>query len=103
RTVAGVKVGDRPADTRVALEDAGYMGTRISNDAGTESGTLHNVPSMKMDVRVMDGGPKHPPRVPVTREGNPRQPVSPENGKNFGNIPKGEQRTGSHIYYREKP
>ncbi|TFZ46790.1 RHS repeat-associated core domain-containing protein [Stenotrophomonas maltophilia] len=103
RTVAGVKVGDRPADTRVALEDAGYMGTRISNDAGTESGTLHNVPSMKMDVRVMDGGPKHPPRVSVTREGNPRQPVSPENGKNFGNIPKGEQRTGSHIYYREKP
>jgi RHS repeat-associated protein len=102
RTVAGVKVGDRPADTRAALEDAGYMGARISNDAGTESGTLHNVPSMKMDVRVMDGGPKHPPRISVTREGNPRQPVNPENGKNFGNIPKGEQRTGSHIYYREK-
>lgn len=103
RTVAGVKVGDKPADTRTALEDAGYMGTRILNDAGTESGTLHNVSSMKMDVRVMDGGPKHPPRISVTREGNPRQPVNPENGKNFGNIPKGEQRTGSHIYYREKP
>lgn len=102
RTVAGVKVGDRPADTRAALEDAGYMGTRISNDAGTESGTLHNVPSMKMDVRVMDGGPKHPPRVWVTREGTPRQPVIPENGKNFGGIPKGEQCTGSHIYYRDK-
>ena len=103
RTVAGVKVGDSPADTRLALEEAGFMGTRISNEAGTESGTLHNVPSMKMDVRVMDGGPKHSPRISVTREGNPRQPVNPENGKDFGNIPKGEQRTGSHIYYREKP
>ncbi len=103
RTVAGVKVGDSPADTRLALEEAGFMGTRISNEAGTESGTLHNVPSMKMDVSVMDGGPKHSPRISVTREGNPRQPVNPENGKNFGNISKGEQRTGSHIYYREKP
>ncbi len=101
-TVAGVKVGDGPADTRAALDGAGYKGTPITNDAGTETGTLHNVPSMKMDVRVMDGGPKHPPRVSVTREGNPRQPVNPENGKNFGNIPKAEQRTGSHIYYRER-
>ena len=100
--VAGVKVGSGPADTRTALDRAGYKGTQITNDAGTETGTLHNVPSMKMDVRVMDGGPKHPPRVSVTREGNPRQPVNPENGKNFGNIPKAEQRTGSHIYYREK-
>ena len=100
--MAGVKVGDRPSDTRAALEDAGYKGTRISNDSATESGTLHNVPEMKMDVRVMDGGPKHAPRVSATRQGHPRQPVNPENGKNFGNIPKGEQRTGSHIYYREK-
>ncbi len=101
-TVAGVKVGGGPADTRTALDGAGYKGAPITNEAGTETGTLHNVPSMKMDVRVMDGGPKHPPRVSVTREGNPRQPVNPENGKNFGNIPKAEQRTGSHIYYREK-
>ncbi len=101
-TVAGVKIGDRPSETRAALEGAGYKGVRISNNSGTESGTLHNVPGMRMDVRVMDGGQRHAPRVVTTRQGNPRQPVNPQNGKNFGNIPKGEQRTGSHIYYREK-
>ncbi|NWF34671.1 RHS repeat-associated core domain-containing protein [Stenotrophomonas sp. SAM-B] len=101
-TVGGVRVGNSPADTRSALEGAGHKGVKISNDSGTESGTLHNVPSMKMDVRVMDGGPKHEPRVSVTREGHPRQPVNPENGRNFGNIPRAEQRTGSHIFYRKK-
>lgn len=101
-SVGGVRAGSSPAETRSALEAAGYAGKKISNKSGTESGTLHNVPSMKMDVRVMDGGPNHAPRVSVTRQGNPRQPVNPENGKNFGNISKGEQRTGSHIYYRDK-
>ncbi len=69
----------------------------------TRMGNPGFVPFMKMDVSVMDGGPKHPPGISVAREGYSRQSVNPENGKNFGNIPKGEQRTGSHIYHREKP
>lgn len=100
--VGGVRVGNSPSQTRTALERAGYGGQKISNKSGTETGTLHTISSMKMDVRVMDGGPRHPPRVSVTRQGNPGQGVNPENGKNFGNLSRGEQRTGSHIYYREK-
>lgn len=100
-SVGGVQIGRTPSEARVALEKAGYEGRRISNESGTESGTLHNVPKMKMDVRVMDGGPKHGPRVVTTRQGT-NQPVNPANGRNLGNIPRGEQRTGSHIRFREK-
>jgi len=99
--VAGISVGRNPGEARAALEAAGHGGRRISNDAGTETGTLHNIRDMKMDVRVMDGGPKHPARIVTTREGT-RQPVNPANGRNFGNIPRGEQRTGSHIVFRER-
>ena len=95
-TVAGVQVGKTPSETRAALEKAGYEGTPISNPSGTETGTLHNVPGMKMDVRVMNGGPKHEPRVVTNRQGT-SQPVNPENGRNFGNIPKAEQNAKSHI------
>jgi len=94
--VAGVRVGKTPSETRAALEKAGHEGTPISNPAGTETGTLHNVPSMKMDVRVMDGGPRHGPRVVTTVQGT-RQPVNPADGKNLGNIPKAEQREINHI------
>lgn len=94
--VAGVRVGKTPSETRAALEKAGHEGTPISNSAGTETGTLHNVPSMKMDVRVMDGGPRHGPRVVTTVQGT-RQPVNPADGKNLGNIPKAEQRKINHI------
>jgi RHS repeat-associated protein len=95
-TVAGVQVGKTPSETRKALEQAGHAGQQVSNKAGTETGTLHNVPSMKMDVRVMNGGPKHSPRVVTTAQGT-RQPVNPANGKNFGNIPKAQQLDKSHI------
>ena len=95
--VGGVRVGNSPSQTRTALERAGYGGQKNSNKSGIETGTLHTISSMKMDVRVMDGGPRHPPRVSVTRQSNPGQGVNPENGKNFGNLSRGEQRTGSHI------
>jgi hypothetical protein len=75
-------------------------GKEVQNHSGTESGTLHNVPGMKMDIRVMDGGPAHPPRVVTSRQGTP-QPVDPATGKNFGNFPKAEQRASSHINFKE--
>jgi RHS repeat-associated protein len=95
-TVAGVRVGKTPSETRAALEKAGHEGKPISNPSETETGTLHNVPGMKMDVRVMNGGPKHEPRVVTTVQGT-RQPVNPTDGKNFGNIPKAQQLEKSHI------
>jgi len=51
---------------------------------------------MKMDIRVMDGGPVHPTRGVMSRQGT-SQPVNPSNGRNFGNAPKAEQRATSHI------
>ena len=71
-------------------------GTAVKNASGTESGTIHNVSAMKMDIRVMDGGPVHPTRAVMSRQGT-SQPVNPSNGRNFGNAPKAEQRATSHI------
>ena len=92
----GAVVPNSPAGARRSLESAGFEGRRVSNPSGTEAGTVHNVPGMKMDVRVMDGGPSHPSRVVTTRQGT-SQPVNPSNGSNFGNVPKAEQRARSHI------
>lgn len=95
-TVAGVRVGKTPSETRAALEKAGHEGRPISNPSGTETGTLHNVPNMKMDVRVMNGGPKHEPRVVTAVQGT-RQPANPVDGKNMGNITKVKQLEKNHI------
>jgi RHS repeat-associated protein len=95
-TADGAVVHNSTSGVRNSLEDAGMSGTTVTNKAGTESGTIHNVPEMKMDVRVMDGGPNHPPRVVTSREGS-SQAVNPANGSNFGNVPKTEQRARSHI------
>ncbi len=53
-----------------------------------------------MDVRVMDGGPNHPPRVVTTHEKNQNQSVNPNTGKNFGNMSRDEQRSRSHMYFQ---
>jgi RHS repeat-associated protein len=95
-TADGAVVHNSTSGVRNSLEDAGMSGTTVTNKAGTESGTIHNVPEMKMDVRVMDGGPNHPPRVVTSRKGS-SQAVNPANGSNFGNVPKTEQRARSHI------
>ncbi|MET1219071.1 MAG: RHS repeat-associated core domain-containing protein [Glaciecola sp.] len=92
----GAVVRNSTSAVRESLEGAGMSGTAVTNKAGTEAGTIHNVPDMKMDVRVMDGGPNHPPRVVTSRQGS-SQPVNPANGKNFGNMKKAEQRAKSHL------
>ncbi len=95
----GAVVPNSPSAARQSLDSAGFGGKKISNPSGTETGTIHNIPGMKMDVRVMNGGPKHPSRVVTTRQGT-RQPVNPANGSNFGNVPKAEQRARSHIPFQ---
>lgn len=85
-----------PEKVRAALEGAGFQGTAAQKTA--ETGTIHNIPGMKMDIRVMNGGANHPARVVTSRQGT-SQPVNPVNGKNFGNVPKSEQNARSHIVF----
>jgi len=92
----GAVVHSSPDKVRQSLEGAGMSGKPITNPRGTETGTLHNAPDKKMDIRVQDGGPNHPPRVVTTRQGT-NQPVNPATGENFGNIPRADQRQRSHI------
>ena len=94
----GAVAHSSPERVRASLEGAGFQGRTVQNAAGTETGTVHNIPGMKMDVRVMDGGPHHPARVVTSRQGTP-QLVNPANGSNFGNVPKKEQRERSHIVF----
>jgi RHS repeat-associated protein len=94
----GAVVHNSPEKVRSSLDSAGLQNRSVQNPAGTETGTVHNIPDMKMDARVMDGGPNHPARVVTSRQGT-SQPVNPANGSNFGNIPKVEQRERSHISF----
>ncbi len=94
----GAVVHSSPEEVRASLDGAGLQGKSVANAAGTEAGTIHNIPEKKMDARVMNGGPNHPPRVVVSRQGT-SQPVNPANGANFGNVPKIEQRERSHIVF----
>jgi len=94
----GAVVHSSPEKVRASLEGAGFQGKAVKNEAGTETGTIHNIPGMRMDARVMDGGPTHDPRVVTNRQGT-RQPVNPTNCKNFGNVPKVEQQERSHIKF----
>ncbi len=65
--------------------------------SGVEAGTLHQSVAQNTDIRIMDGGPNHPPRAVTTRTGNSGQNVNAADGKNFGNVSKQEQRQRSHI------
>jgi len=96
----GAVVPNSPEGARRSLDGAGHEGDPITNTAGTETGTLHNVPDMRMDVRVMDGGPHHSARVTTAREGT-SQPVNPSSGSNFGNVSRTEQRERSHIEFTD--
>ena len=94
----GAVVHSSPDKVRASLESAGFEGKGVKNAAGTETGTVHNIPGMNMDARVMNGGANHPARVVTTRQGT-KQPVNPANGSNFGNVSKSEQRERSHIVF----
>lgn len=94
----GAVVHTSPARVRESLEGAGFPGRSVRNPSGTETGTVHNVPGMRMDIRVMDGGPNHPARAVTSRQGT-SQPVNPANGSNLGNVPRSEQRARSHIVF----
>ena len=95
--IGGVEVStSSAAAARGSLEKAGFPG-RVAEKAGvTEAGTIHNMPGFKMDVRVMDGGSKHPPRIVTNRQGS-SQGVNPVNGKNFGNIGNAAEKAKSHF------
>lgn len=101
--VAGIKMEPTVTGARTALESAGHPGEPITNKSGSETGTLHNIPRLKTDVRVMDGGPNHSGRIVTTRQGT-SQAVHPETGKNIsGNLSKSEQNAINHIPLRDKP
>ena len=81
---------------RNSLEKAGFPGRATTNKSGTEAGTIHNMPGKKMDVRVMDGGPKHPPRIVTNIQGS-SQGANPATGKNLGNIGKAAEKAKTHF------
>jgi RHS repeat-associated protein len=96
-TPDGTAVRATPSGARSDLEGAGFQGTPTKQTS--ETGTMHtNVPGADgpMDVRVMDGGASHPPRVVTTRAGT-NDPVRPS-GQQFPNgTPKQQRRDESHI------
>jgi RHS repeat-associated protein len=95
----GTAIHNSPDAVRNSLEGAGFSGQAITNKAGTETGTLHNVPDMKMDIRVMDGGPAHPPRVVTNQQGTSSM-VDSATGRPFRNdVPKPERIERSHIRF----
>ncbi|UOG43613.1 hypothetical protein [Leptospira noguchii] len=82
-----------------SLSKAGFT-TKERDPNKKESGTIFNIPEKKMDVRIMDGGPNHPPRVVTTKE-NTNMSVNPNTGKNYpGNIKGDEQKSRSHMYFQ---
>jgi hypothetical protein len=102
-TVMGLPVGRTPAQGRANLEAAGYPGKATTNKTGTETGTIHHVPEHGVDVRVMDGGPRHGPRIVTSRKESGRDYVQASDGQRFKDgTPQYERRAGSHIYYKTK-
>jgi len=95
-TKDGVAVHSKAADVRQSLEGAGFPGAASTQTA--ESGTLHTVPGADgpMEVRVMDGGSHHPPRVVTSRPGT-SDPVRPDGSRFRNNETKAERRACSHI------
>lgn len=95
----GTVMHSSPEQVRASLEGAGFKGEAITNKAGTETGTKHNVPDMKMDVRVMNGGPNHAPRAVTNQQGTSSM-VDSATGKPFKNdVPKPERVERSHIKF----
>ncbi|WP_081396470.1 RHS repeat domain-containing protein [Leptospira santarosai] len=95
----GAVMHNSPGKVKDSLSKAGFP-AKERGSGKNESGTIFNIPDKKMDVRVMDGGPNHPPRVVTTHEKNQNQSVNPNTGKNFGNMSRDEQRSRSHMYFQ---
>lgn len=74
-TSDGVATHTTANEVRDSLNGAGMAGTPMQNPSGTETGTIHNVPSMKIDICVMDGGPVHPARAVMSRQGPASQSI----------------------------
>uniref|UniRef100_UPI00046C5E24 hypothetical protein n=1 Tax=Leptospira kirschneri TaxID=29507 RepID=UPI00046C5E24 len=96
----GAVMHNSPGKVKDSLSKAGFP-IKERDPSRKESGTIFNIPNKKMDVRVMDGGPNHPPRVVTTHEKNQNQSVNPNTGKNFGNMNRNEQQSRSHMYFQE--
>ncbi|WP_233431437.1 RHS repeat domain-containing protein, partial [Leptospira santarosai] len=77
----GAVMHNSPGKVKDSLSKAGFL-TKERDPNKKESGTIFNIPDKRMDVRVMDGGPNHPPRVVTTRE-NKNMSVNPNTGENF--------------------
>jgi RHS repeat-associated protein len=92
----GVAVHSSASEVRNSLEQAGHPGTPSTQTS--ETGTIHTVQGADgpMDVRVMDGGANHPPRVVTTRAGT-ADAVKPDGQKFRYNESKNERRACSHI------
>jgi len=97
----GVRVRNTPQEVRDDLEEAGFPGEPTTETM--EEGTIHrDIPGRdgKIDVRVMNGGNVHGPRIVVTRGGSRNDPVRPD-GSRFRNNESGrERRSQSHIPLR---
>ncbi|WP_420805469.1 RHS repeat domain-containing protein [Leptospira weilii] len=95
----GAVMHNSPGKVKDSLSKAGFP-TKERDPNKKESGTIFNIPDKKMDVRVMDGGPNHPPRVVTTKE-NTNMSVNPNTGKNYpGNMKGDEQKSRSHMYFQ---
>ncbi|UOG32733.1 hypothetical protein [Leptospira noguchii] len=95
----GAVMHNSPGKVKDSLSKAGFT-TKERDPNKKESGTIFNIPEKKMDVRIMDGGPNHPPRVVTTRE-NKNMSVNPNTGENFrGNMKGDEQKSRNHMYFQ---
>ncbi|UNE69113.1 RHS repeat-associated core domain-containing protein (plasmid) [Leptospira interrogans] len=95
----GAIMHNSPGKVKDSLSKAGFP-IKERDLSKKESGTIFNIPEKKMDVRIMDGGPNHPPRVVTTRSGQENMSVNPNTGKNFGNMKGDEQKSRSHMYFQ---
>ncbi|WP_282993069.1 SpvB/TcaC N-terminal domain-containing protein [Leptospira santarosai] len=95
----GAVMHNSPGKVKDSLSKAGFP-AKERDPNKKESGTIFNIPDKRMDVRVMDGGPNHPPRVVTTRE-NKNMSVNPNTGENFrGNMKGDEQKSRNHMYFQ---
>ncbi|MFA4796257.1 RHS repeat domain-containing protein, partial [Leptospira kirschneri] len=95
----GAIMHNSPGKVKDSLSKAGFP-TKERDPNKKEGGTIFNIPEKKMDVRIMDGGPNHPPRVVTTRE-NKNMSVNPNTGENFrGNMKASEQKSRNHMYFQ---
>ncbi|WP_016751237.1 RHS repeat-associated core domain-containing protein, partial [Leptospira kirschneri] len=96
----GAIMHNSPGKVKDSLSKAGFP-TKERDPNKKEGGTIFNIPEKKMDVRVMDGGKHHPPRVVTTKEGT-NEWRNPNNGEKYpGNMKGNDQKERSHMYFQK--